>query len=130
MLSVDGSITSWKDKRTKNFEREICRDRLNKISVHEDVPFFWDAWDVMLHSFETVKEYRAISSQVIEVTPSKARVRFTYKLLMSTIEQTVCFYSDTARVDFQTEIDWHESKKLLKAYFPVDLRADFATFDI
>ena len=28
------------------------------------------------------------------------------------------------------EIDWHESKKLLKAYFPVDIRADYATFDI
>jgi alpha-mannosidase len=48
----------------------------------------------------------------------------------STIEQTVCFHSDTARVDFVTEVDWHEEKKLLKAYFPVDIRTDFATFDI
>jgi alpha-mannosidase len=55
-LGKDGSIYSWKDKRTKNFEREICRegDTINKISIHNDVPFFWDAWDIMLHSYETV----------------------------------------------------------------------------
>jgi len=60
------------------------------------------------------------------------RVQFTYKLHsgLSTIEQTVAFHSDTARVDFITHVDWHESKKLLKAYFPVDIRADYATFDI
>ena len=35
-LAKDGSIHSWKDKRTKNFEREICRsnNRLNKLSIH------------------------------------------------------------------------------------------------
>lgn len=35
-LARDGSIHSWKDKRTKNFEREICRsdNRLNKLSIH------------------------------------------------------------------------------------------------
>jgi hypothetical protein len=35
-LDRDGSIHSWKDKRTKNFERELCRpkDRLNKLSIH------------------------------------------------------------------------------------------------
>jgi alpha-mannosidase len=35
-LAKDGSIHSWRDKRTKNFEREICRseNRLNKLSIH------------------------------------------------------------------------------------------------
>jgi alpha-mannosidase len=36
VINKDGSIHSWKDKRTKNFEREICRsgDRINKLSIH------------------------------------------------------------------------------------------------
>jgi alpha-mannosidase len=42
----------------------------------------------------------------------------------------VHFYNDSARVDFETNVDWHESKKLLKVYFPVDIRANEATFDI
>ena len=103
-LSKDGSITSWKDKRTKNAPREICRpgDRLNKLSIHQDVPFFWDAWDVMLHDFETVTELQAVSSRVLDVSPSRVRIEFTYKLHsgLSKIKQRVCCYSDTARVDF------------------------------
>jgi alpha-mannosidase len=60
------------------------------------------------------------------------RILFSYNLHsgLSTIDQTVTFHSDTARVDFNTQVDWHESKKLLKAYFPVDIRTDYATFDI
>lgn len=35
-LGHDGQIHSWRDKRTKNFEREICRkgDTINKIAIH------------------------------------------------------------------------------------------------
>ena len=134
VLNRDGSIHSWKDKRTKNFERELCRpgDRLNKLSIHQDVPFFWDAWDVMLHSFETVTELKAHTASIIEVTESRVKILFEYTLHSgkSTIKQTVAFHSDTARVDFITEVDWHEEKKLLKAYFPVDIRTDYATFDV
>jgi alpha-mannosidase len=134
VINKDGSIHSWKDKRTKNFERELCRpgDRLNKLSIHQDVPFFWDAWDVMLHSFETVTELKAHTASIIEVTESRVKILFEYNLHSgkSTIKQTVAFHSDTARVDFITEVDWHEEKKLLKAYFPVDIRTDYATFDV
>lgn len=132
VLSKDGSIHSFLDKRTKNGPRQLAKDRLNKLTIHQDVPFFWDAWDIMLHSFETATELRAAHSEVVEVSDSRIRVRFVYKthLDKSTIEQAVCFYSDTARVDFVTDVDWHEEKKLLKAYFPVDIRTDYATFDI
>jgi alpha-mannosidase len=35
-----------------------------------------------------------------------------------------------ARIDFETEVDWHETHLLLKAAFPVDIRAARADFDI
>jgi len=82
ILDKDGSIHSWKDQRTKNFERELCKpgNRLNKLSIHQDVPFFWDAWDVMLHSFETVTEIKAHASTVLEASESRVRILFEYKL--------------------------------------------------
>lgn len=40
------------------------------------------------------------------------------------------FYNDSANIDFINNIDWYERKKLLKAYFPLNIRTDFATFDI
>jgi len=34
------------------------------------------------------------------------------------------------RIDFETEVDWNEAHKLLKVYFPFDIRTDHASFDI
>ena len=40
------------------------------------------------------------------------------------------FYRDSAKIDFKTNIDWYERRKLLKAYFPLNIRTDFATWEI
>ena len=56
---------------------------------------------------------------------------FKYKVSSeSEILQNVIVLSNTARVDFKTEIHWHETRKLLRVYFPLNIRTDFATFDI
>jgi alpha-mannosidase len=74
---------------------------LNKICLHSDVPFFWDAWDVMHHNFETFTQYYASSSVVKVHTEQRIVIEYTYKLGdASTLKQNVCFYNDTARVDF------------------------------
>ena len=26
---------------------------LNQLIIHDDVPFFWDNWDIMHHAYET-----------------------------------------------------------------------------
>ena len=53
--SKNGQITSLKDKRTKNYHREVVKEgeALNQLVIHEDVPFFWDNWDIMHHAYET-----------------------------------------------------------------------------
>jgi len=33
-------------------------------------------------------------------------------------------------VDFFLDVNWHESRKLLKAYFPLDIRTEYATFEL
>lgn len=85
----------------------------------------------MHHSFETVTEYSAISHEIVENTPFRITILFKYRLSeVSTLEQKVIFYNDTAKVDFVTNVDWHESKKLLRVYFPLDIRSDYASYDI
>ena len=39
----------------------------------------------------------------------------------STIKQTVWLYSVSSRIDFETEIDWHEHHQVVKAAFPLDI---------
>ena len=40
------------------------------------------------------------------------------------------FHCDNPRVDYKTTVDWFESRKFLKSYFPVDIRSDYASFEI
>jgi alpha-mannosidase len=64
---------------------------------------------------------------------SEEKVILTFKFYISeksSLIQNIYFYCDSPRVDFRTDVDWYESKKLLKAYFPLNLRTDFATFEI
>ena len=48
----------------------------------------------------------------------------------STITQSLWLYSESRRIDFETEIDWHEHHQILKASFPLDILANTATYDV
>jgi alpha-mannosidase len=39
-------------------------------------------------------------------------------------------YSDNSRIDFETEVDWHEHHQILKAFFPLDVHATSASYDV
>src|SRR6185312_2169190 len=48
----------------------------------------------------------------------------------STLRQVVRLDAESPRLEFRTEVDWHESHKLLKARFPLDVHATSATFEM
>jgi alpha-mannosidase len=57
-------------------------------------------------------------------------VRFVRRFGASTITQTVRLAAGSRRIDFDTEVDWHEHHKFLKVAFPVDVHAARATYEI
>ena len=48
----------------------------------------------------------------------------------SRIVQTVTVRAGSRRIDVETEIDWHEAEKILKAAFPLDVHAERSTAEI
>jgi alpha-mannosidase len=48
----------------------------------------------------------------------------------STLEQKICLYKHTKRIDFKTHINWTEHQLLLKAAFPLDILCKEANYDI
>ena len=75
---------SLKDKRTKNYFREVVQEgqSLNKLIIHDDVPFFWDNWDIMHHAFETkVKELNKPESK--QMTQDDYKIVLTFKSTIS-----------------------------------------------
>jgi alpha-mannosidase len=69
--------------------------------------------------------------QIIERGPLRSSVVFTYRIgAGSALTQTVSLNAVSARLDFACEADWHERHKFLKVEFPIDVRAEQATYEI
>jgi alpha-mannosidase len=67
----------------------------------------------------------------VETGPLRAVVEIERAFRRSRLVQRIVHAPrHSARIDFETEVDWHETHLLLKAAFPVDIRAARADFDI
>ena len=103
----------------------------NMLQVFEDKPKMYDAWDIDLYYQEKMQVIRDLrSTRLLECGPLAAVLEFTWSYMDSTIIQKVKVYAGSARIDFETVADWHEQHQLLKAAFPVAVRATEATYDI
>ncbi len=106
-------------------------ERGNLLRLHTDFPNYWDAWDIDRHykrQYTDLTDVDAIT--VTEAGPLLAEVRVERSFSRSRIVQTIRLRAGSARVDFATEIDWHESEKILKAAFPLDVHADHSAAEI
>lgn len=130
-LNRAGEMVSLMDLRVPGGRELIpAGERANVLTGYEDVPREFDAWDV--DAYYTRKPYplEATDVSVVEQGPLRAVVRIERRFRTSTVIQRMALYRATPRIDFETHIDWHEQHVLLKAAFPLDLRAPHATCEI
>ena len=69
-------------------------------------------------------------SPSVERGPLRGAVQFVRELGHSRITQTMRLTSGSRRLEFVTEVDWHERHKFLKVAFPVNVHAARATYEI
>jgi alpha-mannosidase len=129
-LNARGQLTSVYDKRA---QREVLAPgaRGNVLQAFEDKPMAFDAWDIDLYYQEKMREVDDLVEAVVEETgPLRGVLRLVWRFHASTITQRLTLYANASRLDFRTEVDWHQKQVLLKAAFPVNVRATRATYDI
>ncbi|MER6957496.1 glycoside hydrolase family 38 C-terminal domain-containing protein [Streptomyces sp. NPDC000618] len=128
-IAEDGTLSSVYDLRAN---REVLADQGNLLRLHTDLPNYWDAWDIDKHyqnRYTDLLEPDAVT--VVEEDPLVGAIRITRSFGKgSTITQTVTLRAGSPRIDFETDIDWHEAEKILKAAFPVDIRAPHSSAEI
>ncbi|MEH7119197.1 alpha-mannosidase [Neobacillus vireti] len=125
-----GQMTSLFDKEAG---RSVLADnhKGNILQIFEDKPLAHDAWDIDLFYQEKMEEIRdLITFEVVENGELTFTILAKWTYHHSEISQRIVFYKNDRRIDFETTVDWHEKRKLLKAAFPVDIRATEATYDI
>ncbi|MEU1500973.1 glycoside hydrolase family 38 C-terminal domain-containing protein [Streptomyces sp. NPDC005732] len=128
-LAADGTLASVRDLVA---DREVLADRGNLLRLHSDLPNHWDAWDIDKHYRNRYTDLLdAESVTVVEDGPLLGAVRVERAFGKgSRIVQTVTVRAGSRRIDVETEIDWHEAEKILKAAFPVDIRAPHSSAEI
>ncbi|MEN3304166.1 MAG: alpha-mannosidase [Micromonosporaceae bacterium] len=105
--------------------------RGNLLQLHPDLPNQWDAWDIGRHYRHVWTDITTVDSlAVVESGPLVGAVRVVRSFGASRITQTVSLRAGGARVDVDTEIDWHEREKILKVAFPLDVHADRTAAEI
>ncbi|MBP5209856.1 MAG: alpha-mannosidase [Clostridia bacterium] len=120
-------LVSFFDKRA---DRECLAAPGNRLIVYEDYPRAYDAWEI-------TEYYRQKSWEIDDLTahaPTGGPVRGGYVIERrygaSTVRQTVTLTAGSPRLDFLTEIDWHEDHVLLKAEFPLAVRSQTWASDV
>jgi alpha-mannosidase len=103
----------------------------NQFQAFEDRPMRWDAWDIDIYYDDRVWFTDPVDKiEVIETGPLRASIRFHRKLYQSKIIQQISIRSNSARIDFDTWIDWHQQHTLLKVAFPVKILTSAASYEI
>ncbi len=122
---------------TRAYDKELNRDfikkgeRGNLLSLYQDWPIIFDAWDIELTYEEQLLEQASCEKvRIVEKGPVLGTIEFTYKIGSSKIIQNVSLAAFSKRLDFATGVFWNETRKMLRVAFPVDVFSDFATYEI
>ena len=112
----------------KQEQRELIQngEEAGRLEIFEDYPREYDAWEIT----DYYKQKMWLADNVDHVELLENGIRVCRKYQDSTICQDIVLTRSSKRVDFVTEIDWHEDHVLLKAAFPVDIHNTRATYDI
>ncbi|MGW4684029.1 alpha-mannosidase [Streptomyces sp. NPDC004244] len=125
-VEVDGRglIVSAYDLRADR-ESVAPGQAANLLQIHPDFPNMWDAWDIDAFYRNNVTDLvDADALEVAQAGPDAAAVRVARSFGRSKATQWITLRADAATVDIVTEVDWHETEKLLKAAFPLDVKAE------
>jgi alpha-mannosidase len=133
LLEIDEENGCIRRLYDKEHHREIVAEGqfINHFKLYEDIPNLWDAWDVDVF-YEEVQPasptFKGIASMEHGNVYSALKLIFEEERYV--IEQKIILYKNSRRIDFETTIDWHETNKMLRVEFPVNVRSSQASFEI
>ncbi len=123
----NGILTSVFDKENN---RETLDGDGNLITIFIDKCVHETAWNLE-QNYEKKKWVLrdAESVEVTESSPVRAVLKVVRKFNKSTITQNIILYKNSRQLLFETQVDWQERDKVMKAAFDVNVLNTEATFE-
>jgi alpha-mannosidase len=103
----------------------------NQFQAFEDRPKTPDAWEIEIY-YDDVQWLAEPASlvAVVEQGPLRAALEIRRRISGSDICQRIMLAHNSARLDFETTVQWRERHVMLKVAFPVEVLSPVATYEI
>ncbi len=122
-----GNITSLFDKQN---QREVLRGDGNELQSFTDEDQYWDAWNINpKYQDFPLPPAKLFDIHYVQSNPLRSRIEVTRMIGRSTFIQTYSLTKHSPILEIKHYIDWQEKHVLVKAAFPLNLEADFVTYE-
>ncbi len=129
-FDADGRLLSAFDKTT-GLEVLEAGEAGNRLALYVDRPNRYEAWDIDDNYVRNLAAEAKSSAPPREFAgPAGNGIEFTLGIGESAIRQRVTLSEDSARLDFETAVDWRERRKMLRVAFPTSIQARESVSDI
>jgi len=105
----------------------------NQMVIFDDVPLYWDAWDVFDYHLETRRAIVDViqHAQIVDNGPLRAVVEVSLKISdTSYMKQQIVLDAGSPYVKFHNEVTWLENRKFLKAEFPLNVHSSQCSYEV
>ena len=135
LLENDILLVKFNDEGTiiSVFDKENQREAIqtgtfaNELGIYHDDG---DAWDFPLdYEYRVAGKFKLISSETVIDGP-KAVMKQVRQFGDSKLTQKIILTAGSRRIDFETEVDWNERHKMLRASFSVAVQATESVSEI
>ena len=129
VINTHGQLTRLFDKKA---QREVIAlgSTANVFKIYEDVPLYWDAWDVEIYHLEKGWNAQLGLIKIKEQNSLRVIIECNSKITStSSISQQIIITATSPLIEFETNVSWNENRKILKVEFPVDISCDYATYE-
>jgi alpha-mannosidase len=73
--------------------------------------------------------FRTIKACIEDDNVLYTRIHITKTVSSSRVDQDIILRKDSPRIEFRTKVDWHETQKMLRVLFPIDVNTSQARYD-
>lgn len=130
VVTLDGAGGITSIKLTEGRELVAPGRVMNELTIGEDFPVYWDAWDIDEDVYAKQRRLGAPAVVRYRETEHAYLVEATYRFSASMLVQTMTCFKHIAKIEFATTVDWQERHRLLRVNFPTTVSTDRALFDV
>jgi alpha-mannosidase len=112
-------------------QREVLSGAGNQLQAFQDSGQYWDAWNIdPNYAQHPLPPTQLKSIEWIERGVLRSRLRVVRQLGQSQFCQDYVLDAESPILKIETTVDWQECHVLVKAAFPLNVEANYATYEI